>query len=310
MEARRLKRDENMEGSPDLKKKRGSSRRDWGQAEAVSGHSVFFIPSLGFSLNPSLGLLITFVTATIPQTLHAAILFSCLCFYDFPKRTAPKIHKIWHLVNLINVRWPFATKKDKNSKLRCGISAGGEVFFMGSWRSNMLNMDAICRVCFELFGDNSDSWGCPSWGWAVIPWGCSPYPAHLLHPNKNIWRDWHPPARAHSQSMILIKKSFQLRLSTWKKGRITTIFIITLAVFLWPQSRCQSYNLAWFGTFLPSILEIEVDAKLLKGYEVQLWGSSLVGPGCLLAGISWNQLRKNTTIQVFPTKRCLRQTCV
>ena len=41
---------------------------------------------------------------------------------------------------------------------------------------------------------------CPSWGWAVIWWGCSPYPAHL-HPNKNIWQDWHPtPARAYSHN--------------------------------------------------------------------------------------------------------------
>ena len=87
--------------------------RKRGQAgfRLVSGHSVFI---------PRLGLLITFVRATIPQTLHAAILFSCLCFYDFPKRTAPKIHKIWHLVNLINVRWPFAKKK-KRRKLKTAL---------------------------------------------------------------------------------------------------------------------------------------------------------------------------------------------
>ena len=70
------------------------ARQASGQFGTVSGHSVF-IPR---------GLLITFVRATIPRTLHAAILFSCLCFYDFLKRTAPKIHKNWHLVNLINVR--------------------------------------------------------------------------------------------------------------------------------------------------------------------------------------------------------------
>ena len=150
---------------------------------------------------PRQGLLITFVRATIPQTLHAAILFSCLCFYDFPKRTAPKIHKIWHLVNLINVRWPFATKKMKTQNCPVAFHLRG-MFFTGSWRPNMLNMDAICRVCFELFGDNSDSSGCPSWGWAVIWWGCSPIQPTYY----NLIRIFgtNQPARAYSQSLILI----------------------------------------------------------------------------------------------------------
>ena len=47
--------------------------------------------------------------------------------------------------------------------------------------------------------------------------GCSPYPAHL-HPNKNIWRHCHPPARAYSQSMILLEKSFERKLSPQKEG--------------------------------------------------------------------------------------------
>ena len=154
------------------------------------------------------GLLITFVKQRqSPKTFRAARLFSCLCFYDFPKRTAPKIHKIWHLVNLINVRWPFCKKRWK-CKTEPSCSRRGKFFFTGSWRSNMLNMDAICRLCFELFRDNSDSSGCSSWGWAVIWWGCSPYPAHL-HPNKNIWQDWHPtPARAYSHNPWRCSRNF------------------------------------------------------------------------------------------------------
>ena len=161
--------------------------RKRGQAgfRLVSGHSVFI---------PRLGLLITFVRATIPQTLHAAILFSCLCFYDFPKRTAPKIHKIWHLVNLINVLQPFA-KKDENSK------KDGWCFPPGS----LWDLDGpICRT-WMLYAGSVLSFSvtiripppCPSWVWAVIWWGCSPYPAHLPHPNKNIWLQWHQPHRAY-----------------------------------------------------------------------------------------------------------------
>ena len=107
------------------------------------------------------GLLITFVTGTIPQTFHAAILFSCLCFYDFPKRTAPKIHKIWHLVNLINVLQPFA-KKDENSK------KDGWCFPPGS----LWDLDGpICRT-WMLYAGSVLSFSvtiripppCPSWG--------------------------------------------------------------------------------------------------------------------------------------------------
>ena len=48
--------------------------------------------------------------------------------------------------------------------------------------------------------------------------------------------------------------------------------------------------------------ETWLDRKDMKYF----WGSGDLPP----AGISWNKLRKNTTIQVFPTKRRLHQTCV
>ena len=105
---------------------------------------------------PRQGLLITFVRATIPQTLHAAILFSCLCFYDFPKRTAPKIHKIWHLVNLINVRRPFAKKK------RQKLVSAGNVFYVILTIQYAEHGCYMHGLCFELFCDNSDSPGCPT----------------------------------------------------------------------------------------------------------------------------------------------------
>ena len=99
-------------------------------------------------------------------------------------------------------------KKMKMQNWAVVFETGEVFFFTGSWRSNMLNMDAICRLCFELFRDNSDSSGCSSWGWAVIWWGCSPYPAHL-HPNKNIWQDWHPtPARAYSHNPWRCSRNF------------------------------------------------------------------------------------------------------
>ena len=152
------------------------------------------------------GLLITFVKQRqSPKTFRAARLFSCLCFYDFPKRTAPKIHKIWHLVNLINVLQPFA-KKDENSK------KDGWCFPPGS----LWDLDGpICRT-WMLYAGSVLSFSvtiripppCPSWGWAVIWWGCSPYPAHL-HPNKNIWQDWHPtPARAYSHNPWRCSRNF------------------------------------------------------------------------------------------------------
>ena len=97
-------------------------------------------------------------------------------------------------------------KSDKNSFLR-------GMFFMWSWRSNMLNMDAICRGCVLSF---SVTIRIPR---AVPPsqlglschlGGLQPYPAHLLQPNKNIW---HQPA---SQGILTIpdtdtEKSFELR---------------------------------------------------------------------------------------------------
>ena len=49
----------------------------------------------------------------------------------------------------------------------------------------------------------------PSWGWAVIWWGCSPIQPTYY----NLIRIFgtNQPARAYSQSLILIKKSFELR---------------------------------------------------------------------------------------------------
>ena len=86
-------------------------------------------------------------------------------------------------------------KKDENSK------KDGWCFPPGS----LWDLDGpICRT-WMLYAGSVLSFSvtiripppCPSWGWAVIWWGCSPYPAHLPHPNKNIWLQWHQPHRAY-----------------------------------------------------------------------------------------------------------------
>ena len=153
---------------------------------------------------PRQGLLITFVRATIPQTLHAAILFSCLCFYDFPKRTAPKIHKIWHLVNLINVRRPFAKKK------RQKLVSAGNVFYVILTIQYAEHGCYICVLSFSVTIRIPRAVPPSQLGLSCHLVGLHPYPAHLLQPNKNIW---HQPA---SQGILTIpdtdtEKSFELR---------------------------------------------------------------------------------------------------
>ena len=63
----------------------------------------------------------------------------------------------------------------------------------------MPDMDAICRECFELFGDNSDSAALSQLGLSCHLVGLHPYPAHLIR----IFGT-NQPARAYSQSLILI----------------------------------------------------------------------------------------------------------
>ena len=119
-------------------KTQNGKKKTGGKLKIKSGSVRQLERSTGIQCSFPGGLLITFVKQRqSPKTFRAARLFSCLCFYDFPKRTAPKIHKIWHLVNLINVRWPFAKKK---------------------WWKLKTTLWHFCGVCFLLDLDDPICW--------------------------------------------------------------------------------------------------------------------------------------------------------
>ena len=123
--------------------------------------------------------------------------------------------------------------ESENSKLCCGISAG-ECFL---WDLD----DPICwtwmlyarRAVFWAFRWQFGFLGLgPSWGWAVIWWGCSPYPAHL-HPVIRIFgAKTVPAARAYSQSLIMHKKIFETEI--FKKRTNRNSHHPPRCVMLWP----------------------------------------------------------------------------